>query len=353
MNKHYIVFLIISFFTFTSCDNSSENNEIKNTTILKNWEITKTPLGFDINPRDLFFINPQIGFVVGFNGAIYKTNNSGVTWEKQDSGTDLHLNSVHFINPNVGFISGQAMTNCLGKDCDKGSVFLKTADGGKTWTKKLFADYIGIKSLHFFNENKGLALIYTPDLPNSTNYHIAKTENGGESWEFINLAIKPVYDKFYCIDNVVFIGGENQKIYKSIDYGNNWQTINTPVSTSNFIRNLYFYNKTVGFMDGVTEIYKTTDGGLNWQIVKFPFSSFGTLHFNSESEGFNIETVSAYKGGDFPTFQGSQSFQTFNSGDSWTKSELNNSIYLGLTCFPENDLGYGINNSEFYTIKKK
>ena len=60
--------------------------------------------------------------------------------------------SVYFLNQDVGFASGQAMSGCLDEDCDKGSVFLKTINGGETWTKKLFEEYVRIKSLHFFNE---------------------------------------------------------------------------------------------------------------------------------------------------------------------------------------------------------
>jgi len=344
MTKQNILTLIIAFFIFESCekdsDSDSDMNEVKSTTILNGWEITRTIYDFEINPRDLFFINSEIGFVVGYHGDIYKTINSGVAWQKQNSGTPMHLFSVYFLNQNTGFASGN-------------SVFLKTTNGGETWTKKIFEEYVNIESLHFFTESKGLALIYTPDIPNSRDYYIAKTENGGESWEFIDLPIMPMHDKFYCIDNVVFIAGENQKIYKSTDYGENWETINTPIPAYNFVRNLYFYNKNIGFIDGISNIYKTTDGGINWEVVNFPFSSFEVLHFNSETEFFNIEAVLVYDGGDFPTFKGSRSYQTSNGGETWTKSELNDSIYLGLTCFPEKDLGYGITFSSFYTIKKK
>lgn len=353
MTKQNIIIWIITFFIFEGCETNSDINEEKTIQILNGWEITKTNHDFNINPCDLFFINSGIGYVVGYNGDIFRTIDSGIVWQKMNSGTTLHLQSVFFINSNIGFISGQAMSGCLDNDCDKGAVFLKTTDGGETWTKKLFEDYVAIKSLHFFNETKGLAIIYTPDVPNSRDYYIAKTENGGDSWEFLDLNIKPTYDKFYCVENVVYIAGDDQKVFRSPDYGRNWETLITPISASNDVRDLYFYNETVGFMDGGTNIYKTTDGGLNWEIVNFPFSSFGVFHFNSETEGFNIETVSVYEGGDFPTFKGSQSFQTTTGGDSWTKSRLNDSIYLGITCFPENDLGYGINHSEFYTIKKK
>jgi len=353
MTKNYILIFIIALFIFESCEKAPDINEINATSFLNGWEITKTKYDFDIHPQDLFFINPKIGFVVGYNGDIYKTINSGESWQKQNSETTLHLLSVYFINENVGFVSGQAMSGCLDADCDKGCVLLKTTNGGETWTKKLFKDYVRIKSLHFFNESRGLALIYTPDIPNSRDYYIAKTENGGDSWEFIDLAIKPVGDRFYSIDNVVFITGENQRIYKSTDLGDNWETINTPLQAWNDVGNLYFYNKAIGFIVGGTNIYKTTDGGINWETVDFPFSSFHLFHFYSETEGFNIESISVYEGGDFPTFKGSQSFQTLDGGVTWNKSELNDSISLGLTYFPQRDLGYGINGSEFYTIKKK
>ena len=354
MNKQYILSCFIAIFILISCGKESETHETEISNILNGWEITKTNYDFDINPRDLFFINSEIGFVVGYNGDIYKTINSGKAWQKQNSGTTLHLYSVYFIDENIGFVSGQAMGGCLDEDCNKGSVFLKTTNGGETWAKKLFEDYVSIKSLHFFNESIGLAIIYyTPDIPNSRDYYIAKTKNGGESWNFIDLAIKPAYDELYCVDNVIFIAGENQKIYKSIDWGENWETITTPIPAWNDVRYLYFYNENIGFIDGVTNIYKTTDGGINWTIVDFPFSSFNVFHLYNETEGFNIESVSAYEGGDFPTFKGSQSYQTYDGGETWDKSKLTDSIYLGLIYFPQRDLGYGINFSEFYIIKRE
>ena len=356
MHRQNILITLIAIFLVVGCEkdsNISDSPETSSNSILQGWEITKNKYEFDINPRDLFFINSSVGFVVGYNGDIYRTINSGESWQKQSSGTSLHLFSVYFINENTGFVSGGAMNGCLDEDCNKGCVFLKTTNGGETWTKKLFKDYLRITSLHFFNESVGLALIYPTDLPNSQDSYIAKTENGGDSWELIDLAIKPVYDKFYCVHDVVFIAGENQKIFKSTDWGNSWETLATPIPASNFVRNIYFYNENSGFIDGVTGIYKTTDGGLHWDPVDFPFSSFDVFHFYSETEGFNIETVSIWEGDEFPVFAGTQSYQTSDGGKTWKKSELNDSIYPGLTHFPERDLGYGINYSDFYTIKKK
>jgi len=345
--------LILLFVTFLiACEkNTVEYNDLK--TVLSGWEISKTNLSLDIIARDMFFIDSEIGFIVGFNGDIYKTINAGKLWTKQNSGTTLHLYSVFFINKNVGFASGRAMSGCFDEDCGKGSVVLKTSNGGETWTKMFFKDYTNIYSLKFLNETKGVAIIETPDIPNARNCYLATTSDGGNTWKFKDLAIFSSTSKIEYVDNILYIAGDHQKIFKSKDYGDSWQTINTPILDSDNVQDIYFYNENIGFIVGGTSIYKTSDGGLNWKSVDFPFSTFGTFHFYTETEGFNFNIICEYDGGDFPTFKGSIVYKTSNGGNSWNKSELIDSLYLGMTYFPQKDLGYGINGSEFYTIKRK
>jgi photosystem II stability/assembly factor-like uncharacterized protein len=351
MNKSALIFLFS--FLILSCDNDPVNPEEIQFTGLDGWMITKSDYDFDINPRDIFFLNPEIGFVVGYRGDIFKTIDSGKSWKELNSGTTLHLHSVYFLDENVGFVSSQAMGGCLDADCDKGSTLLKTIDGGATWTKIFFSSYSRILSLRFFNALNGIALIKTPDIPNSRDAFIGLTTDGGITWNLLNLPVKPSYDKIFYAGDIVFVAGENQKIFKSKDQGRSWETISTPIEANNYIRNIYFFNENTGYIDGVTSLYKTTDGGARWTKVNFPFTNFGTVHFYNENEGFNVESVSAYEGGDFPTFKGSICYETIDGGESWSKSDLDKSLYLGLTFFPKRDLGYGFNLSEFCTIKKK
>ena len=353
MYKFIIAILLTATLLF-GCNKEPNNPEDDLVNSIDGWEITKSNYDFDINPRDIYFVNPNFGFVVGYNGDIYKTIDSGKTWEKKNSGTTLHLFSVFFLNENVGFVSSQASSGCLDADCDKGCVLLKTTDGGETWTKTFFPDYTRILSLKFFNALNGIAIIYTPEYPNSRDdEYVAITSDGGINWNLLDLAIIPYCDKLFSVDNFVFVAGENQKIFKSSDYGYNWQTINTPIEAYNSVRDIYFYNEQIGFIDGITSVYKTTNGGLNWIKTNFPFTNFGTIHFYDQNEGFNIEPVMVYEGGDFPTFKGSICYETKNGGDSWSTSDLVKSLYLGLTFFPQRNLGYGFNLSEFCTIKKK
>ena len=355
----FLLLVLVTFFV-QRCgekDNSSipnGENKVDLNAIIEGWEISKHELSFatDFIPRDMYFTNPETGFVVGFNGYIYKTTDAGNSWKQQNSGTTLHLYSVFFVDENVGFVSGRAMGGCLDDDCDKGSIFLKTTDGGKTWEKTFFDDYTAILCLHFFDNMNGLAIFITNyTTPNTKNIYIAKTSNGGDNWELLNLNNHYATEQFYCFDNIVYVIGDNQEIFKSKDQGNTWETIHTPLSAWDEVLDIYFYNENIGYINGATNIYKTVDGGLNWKIVDFPFSLFHLFHFYNEKEGFDIEQISEYEGGDFPTYKGCIGYHTYDGGANWKKSELTY-VNLGYIYFVQPDLGYGINGSEFFTIKR-
>ena len=352
MNKTALLVLITGFL-LSGCKEVPDNPEDDLTIGLVGWEISKSTYDFGINARDMFFVDDNIGFVVGYNGAIFKTTNAGTTWRKLNSGTTLHLHSVYFIDENVGFVSSHTMSDCLDADCDKGSVLLKTINGGDTWTKTFFPDYIRILSLKFFDPLNGIAIIHKTDIPNSRDEYVATTSDGGTNWKLLDLEIKPYCSGIYFVDNIAFVAGENNQILKSTDWGHTWQTISTPIESNYDIRNIYFYNENIGYVDGITHIYKTIDGGINWEQTNFPFNYFGTFHFSSENEGFNIQPIAEYDDGDFPTFKGSISYETLDGGITWTKSEIIKTLYLGLTFFPRKDLGYGFNFSEFSIVKKR
>jgi photosystem II stability/assembly factor-like uncharacterized protein len=306
-------------------------------------------LDFSPYPKDLYFIDSVTGFMVGYNGDIYKSKNAGESWQKQNSGTTLPLTSVYFLDENNGFIAGQGLYDCLDDDCGKGSVLLKTTNGGETWSKQFFEDYTNIYSLLFFDDLNGLAIVHITDIPGSRFRHIARTSDGGDSWDLLDL----FGDKFYLVGNSVLLAGEDQKIYRSTDLGRTWDELISNIDTWPDVRDMYFINETTGFIDGILKIYRTLNGGLNWDIVHFPFTSFGLFHFLNENEGFNIQTNWIYTEADFPTTTGSTFYYTTDAGNSWKEKEYSYVLFPDQTCFPRNDLGFGIDGQAFYRIKKK
>lgn len=72
--------------------------------------------------RSADFVDASTGWLVGVDGVILKTTNSGGTWTEQASQTNGTLRGVDFVTPTVGWIVG-----------DDGAI-LRTEDGGMTWS---------------------------------------------------------------------------------------------------------------------------------------------------------------------------------------------------------------------------
>ncbi|MFC2105009.1 YCF48-related protein, partial [Bacteroidota bacterium] len=349
-----------------SCEkdfNSNESNPIDNDTILVNdtviivdtaliefldgWNITKTNFGFNFYAKDLYFVNSEIGFLVGSYGRIYKTIDAGMSWQELETGASIQLYSVFFLNENIGFVSGQG-------SYDSGeSILLKTNDGGETWQKINYTDFIKITNLQFFNNLDGLSIISTLGENGLKNYYLAQTIDGGITWEFLDLEVGMIYN-FFSVDKIVYIIGRNQTILKSKDYGNTWETINTPIPSNESIYNLYFINENTGIIRGY-DFYKTNDGGLTWTKVQFPITTFEyAFHFYSEKEGFSTELV--YEPNDsleYGEFKGYRSYQTYDGGETWYKSKLDDSNVFYHPFFPQRDIGFSYFGPEFYIIRRK
>ena len=56
--------------------------------------------------NDIFFINQQMGWVVGNNGTIYKTIDGGTTWMKESTAIQANLNAIYMVNGSTGWIVG-------------------------------------------------------------------------------------------------------------------------------------------------------------------------------------------------------------------------------------------------------
>jgi photosystem II stability/assembly factor-like uncharacterized protein len=321
---------------------------------LNGWTIETKKLNIDIHPTALLFTSTSEGFIIGYNGAIYHSSDSGNTWNSQNSSTTLHLNSIYFLNQNIGFISGRGMNGCLDPDCNKGSILLRTIDGGNHWTKMFYDSLAYLKSMQFRDENNGIAIMETYQRPNSKFKFLVKTNDGGNTWVKTNLNIPQTYSsEIIKKDNIYYTIGTDNKILKSTDFGDTWQSITTPIIASHDLFGIYFINKDIGFISDGINAYKSINGGQNWYQVSDQLAWLEGTHFANENEGFNFSSVSVYEGGDFPTFKGTYIYSTSDGGETFKISELFSKFYIGITNYPAPNIGYGINLSQIHTLIKK
>ncbi|MCB1060475.1 MAG: T9SS type A sorting domain-containing protein [Calditrichaeota bacterium] len=132
-----------------------------------NW--TVQPTGTTESFRDLFMFDELQGWACGQNGVIVGTHDGGEHWDVQTSGVSVPLGGLSFVSSMVGWCSGWDGT------------ILHTEDGGETWTPQQSGTTWPLGDIAFINESYGWAVggQYT----NPDRGVIVRTTNGGETWE--------------------------------------------------------------------------------------------------------------------------------------------------------------------------
>jgi photosystem II stability/assembly factor-like uncharacterized protein len=93
--------------------------------------------------RRLYFLDSQTGWVVGDSGAILYTTDRGQTWMPQVSGTAFRLYDITFTDENTGWVVG-----------DNGTI-LRTTDGGVTWTRQPSGTINALLGIDFIDAQTG------------------------------------------------------------------------------------------------------------------------------------------------------------------------------------------------------
>ncbi len=346
--------ILISLFAISSCELIDDIFTNESGVDVQTYSCNIT------NVRDIFFINKSVGYAVGSGGMIKKTSDGGKTWNSQEPGTTLSLKTVFFINENVGYATGAFSPKCPGEDCNKSGLILKTTNGGKKWEKEFKPEIAFFYDLYFVDENNGIGILLTME----DERYAATTEDGGNTWNYLNLKIPNIIfsnnhsiEKIFVQDNVCYILGDERNIYKSTDLFKTWETIHVPVK----IRNASFINSETGFIYGFTPehliLYKTSNGGKNWNKIPQSNDPHGFSHFFDESNGFSIDYNSEYPSlgdftGGYPQAVSTIIDYTSDGGKTW-QSEEHPEVISGYKSSPTNNTIFYVNDENTYVLKLK
>lgn len=220
-----------------------------------NWREREMPIK---NFYDIDLISENEAIMSGSQGKIYKITEFGENIHSiKITPTDVELNHISFINQSIGFAHFQ--------DASLARLF-KTVDGGINWieieaiSEELFAI---VEDLKFLTEEIGFrGGWYNPHLQKTidgaNNWNQTKNENS--EWDFWS----SIYD-FHIENNqpyTFFACGWYGEIFRSIDYGANWELLESPVSNTTTLRSIFFIDDFNGWIVGDNgTILKTTNGG--------------------------------------------------------------------------------------------
>ena len=118
--------------------------------------------GTTLQLRDVFFINENIGWIVGAQGKVIKTTNGGNNWQNVSLNTSTSLSSIWFVSSEIGFIVG-----------GNGTVY-KTTDGGLNWSSSTLEFGVNLYEVQFYNNESGFIT--------GEGGIVYKTTNLGSSW---------------------------------------------------------------------------------------------------------------------------------------------------------------------------
>jgi len=207
-----------------------------------------------------FSADERVGYAVGEQGLILKTEDGGVSWTKSTSGTAVRLNAVavHRTHPELAWAVGDSATT------------LWTADGGKTWNPKDIGENARVRDVHFLDEKRGVAVGEVP-IPRGSVGAIWETDDGGRSWSVVRLPFllaSPFYGVHLNDSGVGVAVGQGGQIYQTEDRGSTWDYI-SGVRTDKDLYGAYMRADGRGWAVGDRgTILQTTDGGSSWSVVQ-------------------------------------------------------------------------------------
>jgi photosystem II stability/assembly factor-like uncharacterized protein len=317
-----------------------------------NWDKMDFPYAGSTEMNGVYFVSPDLGWVYGANGKIYKTTDAGLNWVNQPSGVNRTLSKGIFIDENEGWIVGgwsdgtqflvlhtsnggttwqnqsfgstsfatntvyfsDPLTGWIGGTDNTLTPFIyATTDGGLNWipqTIPVSAQGTQISSIGFANSLKGWAtvtsLYETPAGP------VMYTEDGGLNWT-IQYHTNQSYNYLDVKDemNVAVVGmslipNSNERIAVTTDGGLNWTSAATPIIEYTY--GIQYIGDKIWLAANKSIILSTTNNGTSWNWEHYS-PALQSMAWISEQVGWAI--AGSNVGTD------SYAFKTTDGGFSW------------------------------------
>ena len=218
-----------------------------------------------------------------YGDGIYKSEDGGKSWKNMGIENSEHIGGIAIDPNNSNIVYVAAMGSLRNAGGDRG--IYKTTDSGKTWENVLeISEYTGCYEVHmdprysnilYASAHQRMRNLYT-GIYGGTESGIYRSLNSGVTWEKmksglpsedvgrIGLAISPVNpDVIYAIIEAT---KDDKGVYKSVDRGVSWTKQNSYISSYPFyFQKLYCDTKDVNrvYSDDVF-IQVTNDGGKTW-----------------------------------------------------------------------------------------
>lgn len=249
----------------------------------QDWYAQPLEVEDSVGIRNMVFLNDTVGFIVGDKASLFRTFDAGFTWEQVaiDESGPLgpefgSLRSISFHNGQIGWIAG-----------DNGEAQLST-DQGDTWIRKETGQTEAITGILSLSDTSAMAVL--------ENGVLIFTEDQGETWMDARvfedtLAESPAIFSLFGGENKAWVAGApgpygSPFISFNIEISNDWMlwdAISSPVvavdSASPFYTAIHFSSVDTGWVIGWDRlILHTENGGQSWTQLPSPDTTTNELN---------------------------------------------------------------------------
>ncbi len=289
------------------------------------------PQGNDL--RAVQFLNADTGFIAGDGGSFLKTEDGGATWSLSRVPTGSLIFSMAFKDAQTGVV----VTNGSNNDSVPKYGLYRTEDGGKSWRETMAMEANAGTIVQWPGGN-------TVYVTNDSTIKVSR--NGGLDWSpCVSFGYNSghILSSFWDADRGYFFGpGDSsksgRKLYRTYDGCAHFDSRSLPDSTGyNFI---HFRDARNGIVMGERTsgeiLLRTQDSGNTWIEVK----PLGDQMWNFQSIQYTDSMTAFGFGGD-----GSVQ-KTRDGGATWTPVGVGNgSLVLWGAAFPTERVAYRVGNS--------
>lgn len=220
------------------------------------------------------FINPLIGFTYGYYNAFLRTNDGGYTWTELNTGINGNISQVYFTDEQTGYVLCRDSTSCI----------FKSTDAGLTWERFLYNSQIPWTGfpyrIQFIDSLTGFFL---------TQSSVYRTDDGGQTWIQSLISGEDILTNMHFLDkNLGYCVSSYGKVFKTTDGSSTW-IFTSQLSNIGHTQGLQFTSPDTGYIVcDMGKILHTYDGGYTWSVaLKGPYL-FTDLLFLNNSTGFAI-----------------------------------------------------------------
>jgi photosystem II stability/assembly factor-like uncharacterized protein len=292
---------------------------------------------------DVFFTDLSNGWIANTRGEIYRTDNGGTSWTLVHSSAGVFYRAIGFVTPMRGWVgnlnrfNSPTPRNSLFETTDGGvtwtnitnrvdgpdpvglcgfwvasathiygvgrwngpAVFVRTRDGGQTWTSRSLAGLAtGLIDVFFFDENVGIA-VGGDGVGSSAQQQAAsravvlRTEDGGDSWERVYHGTTPgqwIWKISFPTADVGYVSIQGPDligtVLKSTDGGRTWAPV-SPVGEPLGFSAIGFVTPDSGWVASDDMVFSTIDGGRSWRRAGI-LSNMNRIRFFPNGTGIAV-----------------------------------------------------------------